>query len=373
MNSDDIFYNTVIQGAFKYSEITPGEKNSILDFANHVGKEKIYEYVKKRKVIPFVANLMMNLRIDEDFWQNHYNYYKNRNTYFLEILTKVFDSLARHGVKKIFVYENFGALLASGQDVSLFASGDIDMYADNSERINIGKAFEECGFVQKKQPPSSGFLSSVYFNDSLRYPFCLSVMWQPLLRNKLPFEMDINNSVNWACLTLYKDTNIALPPKDALMYLCALHISVHSYSRSPDIRLYIDLNNAAALNPDYYKIMDYAKTDMNVIRVVTALLICKRLTECAIPEWIFDLPEKQKRKVRKLLELVYDEKNNLLRYEPSGIKLFVIEFLSDNNNLITGLLSMIFPKRKWIKSYYLENSGNLFAGYIKHIRNLVGA
>jgi hypothetical protein len=367
---EDLSYNTIIINAFRCSKISKVEREHIVNIVSKLGKGKIFKYAEERKIIPFIANLMLDLNIDAAFWINHANYYKKRNSYLLAVLSKIFASLKKKGVKKIFVYENFGALLASGNDISLFASGDIDIFADVSEKEKIKEAFLENGFISKPKSHRKELLSSEYYNSHLEYAFTLNVMWQPLLREKLPFEMDINNSIDWDNLSFFKDTNISLPPKNALMYLCALHISVHNYSRSPDIRLYIDINNVASLEPDYIKVMEYATKDNKEVRVATALSISKELLECNIPDVVFDLPRRQVTRIKRILKMVCDDKNRILKYEPNALQMLQIEFLSDNKNLISGLFGMIFPKKDWIRKFYLKGRDNLLVGYFKYIKNL---
>lgn len=132
-------------------EITEKEKKSIIDIYRNVGKDTFFYEAKKKKVLPFVANTLIGLDLDVLFWMEILEEYRKRNTVILGVLDEAYLALNKHGVKKMFVSENFGALLSASGDIGLFASGDVDNYADPCEKEKIYRAFAEIGYSRKER------------------------------------------------------------------------------------------------------------------------------------------------------------------------------------------------------------------------------
>lgn len=365
------YYNTIINSAFKACGLSKKEKEIIIQGYNATSKKEIYNISKDKKILPFIGTLMCSLSLDYLFWNEVVSQYRKRNQYMIEILAKIFSSFKRNGINKIFVYENIGALLASNSNIELFASGDIDLYADPAERECIERALAENGFYIKRSSYSRELVASEYYNNNLKEHFYISIMWQPLSRNKLPFDIDIDYCIDWGNLAKYRDTDITLPSPEALMYLCILHVSVHGYSRAPGIRLYIDIYNISKVDLNWGKVIDFAKHDNYLIRVVTVCIISKELLSINIPESIISYRNQHKKKIEKILKIVYDRARQSLNYNPPLYELIKIEAYSDNKSLIGGIFGMMFPSPKWIRKYYIAGGNNLLVGYLKHLKNLM--
>ena len=110
-----------------------------------LGRDKLFQLVSKKKIIPFAARTFELYGIDAAFWKEQLELFRTRNRKILHCLSDAYASLRRHGVRKMFVSENFGALLSANGDIGLFASGDVDNYADPCERDRIYQAFDELG------------------------------------------------------------------------------------------------------------------------------------------------------------------------------------------------------------------------------------
>ncbi|PKP62117.1 hypothetical protein CVT91_00595 [Candidatus Atribacteria bacterium HGW-Atribacteria-1] len=364
-------YNILTNAAFKYCELSPEDKDNIIDLYKEDGQQSIYESAKKKKILPFVAVLLSRLEIDKAFWVDVAAEYRKRNEDVIGCLDTIFNKLSDNGVRKVFVTENFGALLASDADKALFSSGDVDMYADIAQKEEIYKSFEQLGYTMIERYSHKKLISTSFYNDDiLSGGFHFGVAWNPLSRMKLPCFVDADDFVEWDKLWKYKDTAINLPNIDALMYICLLHISLHSFSRAPDIRLYIDINNVSKLPVDWEKIISFAKRDNTMVRVLTACILAKKLLSVNVPEFVLNYRAQYERSISRLLKLIYDEKYNCLLYEPGGIKVLKIEVLADNGNLFFDFIKILFPNRKWVKEFYVGDKGSLIVAYLKHIKNL---
>lgn len=357
---------TGIWGIFINSEgMSNKEKNLVIDKYQNYGKNAFYDAAKKKKILPFVAKALFGLGLDTNFWGEILDDYRKRNEAILETLNEAYKSLKKQGVKKMFVSENFGALLSASADIRLFASGDVDNYADPCEKEKIYRAFGEIGYTRQERYTGKHQIAAEFFppkgKEGLPEGFYISVDFYPLARLKLPCFIEADNFVDWENVSVFKDTAIVLPPPTALMYICLLHISLHSFSRAPDIRLYIDLLNMSKTDIDYKMIEKWCKRDHTCTRAATAADICNRLLRTDFPKTILGL-SKRKERIEKI---VLNTEAGDLNYEPRGLKVLRIEVSCDDFSDLHGVLSILHPDKEWMK----KNYGG--SGLIAHINHLM--
>ncbi|SDJ26548.1 nucleotidyltransferase family protein [Proteiniclasticum ruminis] len=365
-------YDVLTNASFKYCELSLEEINNIKALYDHDGQDKVYNFAKQKKILPFVANLMCKLCIDNEFWKIIKDEYIRRNEGVISSLDLIFSKFAENSVNKVFVTENFGALLSIDGDISLFSSGDVDMYADISEKERIYRSFKELGYTIKERYSHNKLISTSFYNDDIFLNgFHFGVAWNPLSRLKLPSFVNADDFVEWDKLWNYKDTSIKLPDHEALMYICLLHISLHSFSRAPDIRLYIDINNLSLLPINWNKLVELAQRDNTMVRLLTACILAQKLLDVEIPQHILDYRMKYNKSITRLLKLVYSEQNNSLIYEPKRFKVLFIEALMNDMNMILGIKGIVLPDSKWVRDFYVGSKGNLALGYIKHFKNIL--
>ncbi len=340
------FFCLLIRG-----NLTQSEKKHVSEIYENLGKEEIQKLVDKKKIIPFAARTFCECGLDSTEWENVFEEYRKRNLKIIAFLDAAYKSLHAYGVKKMFVSENFGALLSAGEDIGLFTSGDVDNFAPLSEKEKIYAAMDAIGCTRKERFACNNQIAAEFFPpDSFDLPekFYFSVDFYPLARLKLPCFIDEKKFVDWDAVHDYPGTEITLAPADALMYICMLHISLHSFSRAPDIRLYIDLLNMSKLKIDYDKLSEWCKRDGTCTRAAVAAEISNRLMHTDIPAVITELSVKKDR----LLHRVYCDEKKDLQYEPRGLKVLMIEALCDDRNIFHGVASIIHPEKEWmIKTY----------------------
>lgn len=340
-------YTLLIRG----EDLTEAEIGHLRKIDAELGREKLFQLVSRKKILPFAARTFAMYGIDAAFWAEQLELFRTRNRKILHCLNDAYTSLRRHGVRKMFVSENFGALLSANGDIGLFASGDVDNYADPCERERIYQAFDALGYRREERYSGQLQIAAEFFppeNMDVPEKFYVSVDFYPLARLKLPCFVQADRFVDWDGLTCYADTAIMLPPANALMYICMLHISLHSFSRAPDIRLYIDLLNMSKLPIDYAILRKWCMADQTCTRAATAAELANCLMKTHFPEELIRLSERRK----KIERLVYDPKKNDLIYEPSGLKVLQIETLCDDRSILHGILSILFPDKHWMKKVY---------------------
>ena len=347
--------------------LTQEEKEYIRNVYNRKGKDEIRELVTQNKVLPFAARTFCECGVDGLEWQQVLNEYRERNKNILVFLNEAYKTLHLFGVQKIFVSENFGALLSAGEDLGLFTSGDVDNFAPLSERSKIYKAMDHLGCNRKERFTGKNQIAAEFFPpDSFGLPkeFYFSVDFYPLARLKLPCFVDEKNFIDWDELHYYGNTEIALAPPDALMYICMLHVSLHSFCRAPGIRLYVDLLNMSKLNIDYEKLASWGKRDGTCTRLGVAREISNKLMNTQIPDKAVSLS----RQAKCILRLVFDRQKGELLYEPKSFKVLMIEIMCDDRSFLHGILELIHPNVEWMIRTYGSSS---WKAYINHILRIL--
>ncbi len=328
------------------------------------GQAEIYKFAKMKKILPFAANAFVNNGIDKEYWDEVLRTYRKRNENILSFLDKVYKTLLGMGVRKMFVSENFAALLSAKSDLALFASGDVDNYADPDEKEKIYRAFECLGCRRKERYSGNHQIAAEFFPKDCEFlpeGFYISVDFYPLARLKLPCFVNADDFVEWDKLYTYGNTHVVLPPVDALTYICMLHISLHSFSRAPDIRLYIDLLNMSKLKINYTKIQSWTIRDKTRTRLSTAAELSNFLMKTSFPEEII-YNSKQKEKVEML---VYDKQNEDLKYEPKSFNVLRIEINCNDDSAVHGLFHILFPDKKWMTKVYGSH------GVVAHFKHII--
>lgn len=358
--------------AMKPTKLSEVEEDILVRGYKNVGRLNIYEFSKREKILPYAANILCSLSLDKEFWINIYRHYEKRNYQIVELTDNIFMKLSSVGVDKIFLYENFGALLASNDSLGCFSSNDIDLFADCKYKGVITDVLKDEGFIPKRSHSSVETVKTEYYNkDLFENGFGINVMWKPLSRLKAPFKLELENRLNWDKLKNFKGTNILLPDNNVLMYLCLLHTSIHGYHRSPGIRLYSDTARLSLLNPDWNRIAFFAQQDKTEVRTATSAILTHKLLGIPLPDsWVSSCLRKH-RKIKTLIKRVYNAKHNCLRDEPGGFSVLIIEILSSDYIWYRAFLRIAFPPSDWIREFYLNRKGRLLRGYLMHLRNLI--
>lgn len=343
-------------------------KESVEPLYREEGFKNVYEATKKKKMLPFVASMLFHSDIDTANWEPILARYQKRNTIVKQQLSEVYAAMRKAGVKKMFISENFGALLNSGRDIGLFASGDCDSCADLSEKYTIDRVFESLGYRVEDRYSGKTLCTSSYHNPQ-RLPddFYFGVCWEPLSRLKLPCFINMDDFVDWDNLRELEGSAIKLPSVEALLYICLMHITLHSFHRAPAIRLYVDILNSCYRNDvDWEKVYEWAKRDKTVTRMMTSAILAHKLANVPIPDFVKAYESDER--VKRLLAYVYDSKAECLNPEPSSLGVLKIEVGCNDCNQLTGVKEMLYPGTNWIKAHYGHGA---FISALLHLKNIL--
>lgn len=304
------------------------------------GKEQLLKIGKGKKIIPFVAEIFIELGLDKQFWGTHYNFYLNRNIKIKNLLDSIFKELKIHGCKSVVLTENFGVLLASNSDMASFCSGDVDLSADITEQNIIVSTLNLFGFHSKDQPSNIGEYTGqsmqFFSRNAVDGGFWVNVIWKPVTRAFLVqdrYEARLRRkrieAVN------YNKSNIRILDDTSLLYFCALHSSAgHYFTLSPGLRLFVDIDRMARKsNINWDSILQWQEEDSAGIRISMALYLAYRVFKTPIPEeFIFQIENNTASK--RLLRYLLNDGSGQIQNKSSILRRLYVELESDNKNLI---------------------------------------
>lgn len=362
------YVNNTINCSFRCNTLSDEEKEKIV--SNYIDENvlELKKIAEKKKVLPVVGKLMISLGLELKYWQTQYDYFLNRNNSIVSLLTEIFQKFALHGIRRICVYENFGALLSAGSDIALYSSGDVDLYADVQDKVLITQVLSKFSYFPTKDDNDARDICTEYLNKENGI-IRINVAWKPLIRYSIPIGIDAKKYFCWEQMGYYKDTLIRLPSPNTLLYMCFLRIAIHGYSRSPDIRLYIDTYNSTVNNPNWEEVLSYAKNDGVVTKFVTVAAIAQDLIGISVPKRVIEI-SKNDPNSKRILDITYDFKKHTLVYDPSGLKLLKVEAASDQRSVLAEVFCMLFPPRKWLEEYYMDKGGPWYSKYFNYYNRL---
>lgn len=360
----ELFFTVSVKDKLSEDEIN----TCVKPLYDEEGFDNVFDKTVKKKMLPYVASMMVRAGIDEENWLPIIEKYRQRNIFVVEELNVIYEKIWEAGVRKMFVSENFGALLNSGRDLGLFASGDMDNCADLSEKTKIDAVFQSLGYRCEDRYSGKTICTSSYYNES-RLPegFYIGLCWEPLSRLKLPCFINMDEFVDWEHLRNYKDTAIKLPSVEALLYICLMHITLHTFHRAPAIRLYADiLNSCYAETPNWDLVCSWAKRDHTVVRMMTSSILANRLANVPIPDFVKKYEDDKK--VKRLLSYAYDAEAGCLNPEPGKMSVMKIEIGCNDRNRLNGIKEMFYPGTAWLKAHY---GHGILLSTLQHFKNII--
>lgn len=366
-----LYAQNVLRLAYSQQDLDGQDINILTEGYSSDSKKELLSLCETRKYTPAVARLFIKAQLETKFWRQKLGYYKKRNQQILSLMDQLFLGFQRAGVEKVALYDNFAAFLLNSDDLELAASGDFDLCADESERNGIRNVLATMDFARYPNPHSTKEFRD-FFNGQIGHePFRINVNFVPLLRYMAPFEVDYNKVFDWGDLVHFDDSHIRLLKPDSVLYLNLLRISLHSYVRTPDYRLYLDVFNGLRTKPNWDVIFQWAKHDGMTLRIAAVLQLCSSVFGMSVPVVGGDLNEQEKRFLEKLSSLLWHEHSKLLKLNPSRARLVQIEAYSNGRTLASELRAMLMPPMDWVVRYH-GVSGGVASAYATYYRRFLG-
>lgn len=334
--------------------ITETERSALIEYYNEFGQSEVYEYARKKKILPFFAHRLMSAGCDVSFWRDIHQRYVDRNQKVIRLLDEVFLALEREGLHKVCVAENFAAVLSSGACLGCFCSGDVDFYCDDVDVEKLNMVMEGMGFIwSDRHKRKKSFAREYRSVDAIGEEFWLNFQWKPMTRKKTHLYDQRYILKRYHTLfdeiEHYKDTHIKYFKPEAALYLNCVHIaSGHYYILAPGIRLYADIDRPVRYRSIDWKLLNkWVQEDRLGIRSDMVLHLCSQCMHTPVDEKVYTVLA-QRKQFDRLKEYLISDESGDFRLPSRGIfpyLLFLskVELMSDG----TGLLSA-FLRRLWV-------------------------
>lgn len=329
-------------------DLSGKDKQQIINFYFSVGKQQFEKLCVANKVLPFAAHILVCLGIDREYWISKHDLFLTRNIKILTSVVNVFEKFEENGIKSAVLCENFAVLLSSEECLGCFCSGDVDIYADISERNLIISVMNDLGFKM----PAPIVQMSEYAGQSIQFvnyellsqEFWVNIIWVPVTRaflyqDRYKKRLQLERS---RC-EKYKSSSIKLFDKTALLYFCCLHIAAgHYYSLSPGVRLYYDVDRLVRSREiNWDKIEEWQREDVVGFRVAVVLYLSKILLNAPVPDFSYRRAI-SKMKIKCLVRYLVDPKSKHLQSKNSLLRRLWIEVVSESAFVPLALIRLLY-------------------------------
>ncbi len=356
----------------KYDLLSDKELEIIKIIYNKLGRKAIMDLVIKEKIVPFVAYTMSKINIEKSFWQKKYNYFRDRNIKIVKLLDAIFKEVKNKNIP-IFLYENFGSLLLSGEDIGLFCSGDVDLCSSLEYKEEIIKVLSSFGYFLRIRKYENLNVWTEFCNKAGTNDIWINVMWVPITEKVLAVAPEIDSQFFFNNIAPIKNLNINVPSRTNLLFLCLLHTSVHKYTCSPGMKLNVDIDRLVISGKiSWEKIVALAIKYNVKRRIAISLMLASDFLSTPVPQ-------------KTIIELGGSEYNAKKAYnylvghtflanksdEINRFRSFYLAALLHDKGLLIGFLRILFPERKWLsKIYSAPNENNILKEYLLRIKRI---
>ena len=354
----------------KYDLLSDKEIETLKIIYVKLGRKEIMDLAVKEKIVPFVAYAMSKTNIEKSFWQKKYNYFRDRNTKIVKLLDAIFLEMKKRNIP-IFLYENFGSLLLSGENIGLFCSGDVDLCSSLEYKEKVTKVLNNFGYFPKIRKYETLNVWSEFCNINKSDDIWINVQWTPLAEKVFPVAPKISSDIFLNNIVTINNSNIQVLSRTYLLFLCLLHTSVHKYTCSPGMKLNVDINRLIISGKiEWEQIIKFAIKYNVKRRIALSLMLAYDFLNTPISEKIISElggDHFLTRKVYRYLvgdSFLSNEKNIFNR-----CRTFYLAVVLHDSGILTGFFRAFFPDSKWlVKIYSKTGENNPIRAYISRIR-----
>lgn len=354
----------------KYDLLTGKDLEIIKIIYDKLGRKALMDLAIKEKIVPFVAYTLSKINIEKSFWQKKYNYFRNRNSKIVKFLDIVFKEMNKRNIP-IFLYENFGSLLLSGEDIGLFCSGDFDLCTSLAYKKETTEVLKKYAYFPKIRRCKSLNDRTEFCNINNKDNIWINVMWTPLTARIFPVAPKINSEIFFKNIDVIDNLNIKVPSFNNLLFLCLLHTSAHKYICSPGMKLNVDIDRLVITGKiKWEEVIEFAVKYNVKRRVSLSLMLAYDFLNTPIPKDVISKLSGD----RPIIKIVYktligDSFLDSKEFKFNYFKFFCLEILLHDSGILIGFFKAIFPDLKWlIKIYDKTGKKNYVKAYISRVK-----
>ncbi len=337
--------------------------------------DAVFEAARKNKVVHAVADALERALGEElpVSWSEALGENEARVEALLDMTERLTEGLTALGIPSAAV-ESAGVLLGSDLSTRALGSGDLDLLVPESawERslelaADLGLTRgDRAGQVTTRRAKLSGL-------GPHGEPLWIEACAHPFERTWVPLRVQDRSEV-WlerAVESRKRPKISVLDPHDALAFV-ALHTSLHSFVRSPGLRLHMDVDRLARDNElDWSRVVEEIEALGARTRAFVSLMMARGILDTPIPDAALEALAPTSSRWRKLRELL-EAQGVLHRGTPKlgRVDTLRLDLLLEEGGLSSWLANVALPDRVWLSRHFAPEEPNL--GWARlHGRRLV--
>lgn len=337
--------------------------------------EAVFEAARKNKVTHAVADALERSLGDQlpDPWREALAENESRVDALLDMTEGFTGGLTALGIPSAAV-ESAGVLLGSDLPTRAMGSGDLDLLVPQSDWERSLELAAELGLAQGDR---EGQVTTRRAKLSRVGPqgqaLWIEACAHPFERTWVPLRVEDRSSV-WlerAVESRKRPQISVLDPHDALTFV-ALHTSLHSFVRSPGLRLHMDVDRVARDNAlDWSRVVEEIEALGARTRCFVSLMMARGVLDTPIPDEVLEALAPTPARWHKLRELL-ESQGVLDRGTPKlgRVDTLRLDLLLEERGVGSWLANIALPERAWLARHFARETPNL--GWARlHGRRLV--
>lgn len=336
---------------------TAYERQQLITLFRSLGADSAWNVARENKIEALVGTVVADAcepSVLGEEWGNRLILNERR----VELLLKSVSEVTRHfeeqGIPHSAV-ESAGVMLGSSLPFSALGSGDIDILVCRDRLRSAVDAFERAGFraVNRRDRPAARFeMQKTEADGTVLWVNVFSVafdrMWVPLTWSDQSDKWlsRRQESGRWPGINILK-------VEDSLAFV-SMHTSLHSYVRSPGLRLHVDVDRLVRDNDvDWQEYVEQVNAMGVPKRAFFSVQLARELLGTPIPDRVLDslAPSPFVRKyVRRLLDengVIEDGHPKLTRWQTP-----LLDVLLHERGFFSWLGSALVPPRSWMSEHF---------------------
>lgn len=323
----------------------------------NLGFDICWKEAERNQIKPFVAYSICEMIPSDtmnDPWNDLLERNKSRVHKLYSALLKVAAQFEKFSIKWA-VIENAGIMFGSNLPMATFCAGDFDLVVEEGRWDDVNRAFANVGFELNSRRNR---------NTSRREYKCEldsgEVLWLnacsvPFERIWLPIEYK-NRTQDWLQRRItsprYPEIYI-LSPEDALTWV-AIHTSMHSYVRSPGLRLHVDVDRCVRDNDIDWDLFLYEVHAVGLpTRVFVSLSMAVGLLQTPIPDSVLEALYPGDSRSKQISHLLSQEGvcvSSKKKLPPE--KTLTLDALLNEQGKLSWAKNIVLPSSSWLKNQF---------------------
>jgi hypothetical protein len=249
------------------------------------------------------------------------------------------------------VIEGGGALLGSGLPWDAYGAGDLDILVQKGGHVAAAEVLCKAGFCARPRGHRAATERVEYWRNTGAGELWLSVGEVAFERSWIPIQYH-DRSAKWLERRIRSDRSRNLQilhPDDAVVFV-GIHTSMHSFVRSPGLRLYLDIDRLARSNRiDWQYVLAEANRVGLRSRVLVSLELSRALLGTPIPEGLWS----RERRLELILALLRRE--GVFLHEGPKLRrgnALALDLLLEAHRPLRWLRDLVAPEERWLRARF---------------------